>query len=173
MCTVSGVVCFYPEGQGQCSPDGSVLKWWTNGPYAGCSEYPPALGTKCTMPGSVCEYITGSPGQLPTIYCCDGDTGTWDVRMDGCPNGNACGSIRAQDYDQTCKTNSDCVGVTEGDLCAPNVCSNCKNAAINVGAQAKYAADFESKDSTPFICPCPSGPSIVCQGGTCQLGSGP
>jgi hypothetical protein len=89
---------------------------------------------------------------------------------DGCPNGNTCGTIRASDYDQTCKTDSDCVTEPEGDFCR-NKCTNCAGAVINVNAQAKYEADVSSKISTPFTCPCPESPSAVCDHGKCGLGS--
>jgi hypothetical protein len=173
-CTVNGVICWYPEGQAECSPLGSALKWWTKGQDANCSEFPPETGTKCDFPGSVCQYITGPPNGSPdfvTIYCCDGNDSAWDIRSGGgCPNGNVCGTIHAADYDQTCSKDSDCVGVVEGDLCTPNMCTNCTNAAVNAGAEAKYTADFASKDSTPLGCPCGSGPNIVCKSGLCSAG---
>jgi hypothetical protein len=173
-CTVNGVICWYPEGQAECSPAGSRLRWWTNGQSANCSEFPPETGTKCDFPGSVCQYITGPPNGSPdfvTIYCCDGNDSAWDIRSGGgCPNGNVCGTIHAADYDQTCSKDSDCVGVVEGDLCTPNMCTNCTNAAVNAGAEAKYTADFASKDSTPLGCPCGSGPNIVCKSGLCSAG---
>jgi hypothetical protein len=122
----------------------------------------------------VCQYITGPPNGSPdfvTIYCCDGNDSAWDIRSGGgCPNGNVCGTIHAADYDQTCSKDSDCVGVVEGDLCTPNMCTNCTNAAVNAGAEAKYTADFASKDSAPLGCPCGSGPNIVCKSGLCSAG---
>jgi hypothetical protein len=172
VCTMDGLVCTYPEGQGECAPDGNVLKWWQVGFSPGCPEFVPKMGTTCTSPGTSCGYITGPPsGDYVTNSCCDGNSLLWAIQpSDGCPNGTTCGSIRAADYDQTCTTDSDCVGVVEGNLCLPNMCSDCTNAAVSTKAQAQYEADFANKDSTPTICPCPLGPAAVCKNGVCGVG---
>ncbi len=48
--------------------------------------------------------------------------------------------IQASNYDQSCKTDSDCVAVSEGNACIPGF-GNCPMATINVGAMAQYNAD--------------------------------
>lgn len=170
-CTTNGLICVYPQGQAECAADGPVLKWWQNGMEPHCTELPPAICSPCTMPGSVCIYITGPPplpSNFVTTLCCDGNTHRWDIQPNGgCPNGNTCGPIRASDYDQTCAKNSDCIGVTEADLCSHTMCTNCINATINVRALAQYRADFAKKENEPFLCPCPPGPTPVCIAGKC------
>jgi hypothetical protein len=172
VCTVDGLICVYPQGQGECSPDGTVLKWWQDGSGQGCSEYPPTVGASCNAPGNVCGYISGPPSSsnFVTSYCCDGTSTRWELDPDeGCPNGNTCGTIMASDYDQTCTTASDCVGVSEGNFCEA-ICA-CNNAVINVSAQTQYETDLAKKENTPKVCPCPSGQSPVCDAGVCGLGS--
>jgi hypothetical protein len=176
-CTVNGLVCTYPEGQAECAPDGTVLKWWTDGSTPGCSETAPKAGTACSLPGTRCDYITGPPGLVSTFitsYCCDGSRCAWTIEQGGgCPNGNTCGKIQASDYDQSCSTDADCVTEPEGDFCQPNQCTDCAGAVVSVKAQAQYEADLASRISTPFICPCPLGPSAVCVHGKCTIGSAP
>jgi hypothetical protein len=174
-CTVNGLICTYPQGQAVCAPDGQPLKWAQNGagPGTGCSEYPPTLCSPCSVPGNICEYIKG-PGPLVSdfvaTFCCNGNTKQWEVQANnaGCPNGNVCGTISTSNYDQRCTTDTDCTGVTQGDLCTMG-CTNCVNGAINANALAQYNADFAKKVSVPRVCPCPSGPALVCNAGMCSL----
>ena len=99
LCAVNGLICTYPDGQAECAPDGAPLKWWTDGPTAGCSETAPKVGTACPVPGLSCEYITGPPSlesTFTTRYCCDGARCVWERQgSEGCPNGNTCGTIKA------------------------------------------------------------------------------
>jgi hypothetical protein len=81
----------------------------------------------------------------------------------------ACGTIMASDYDQSCATDADCVAEPEGDFCGVNTCTNCRNAVVSVKAQMQYESDLASKISTPSICPCPSGPTAVCNNGRCAI----
>jgi hypothetical protein len=176
-CAVNGLICTYPEGQAECAPDGAVMKWATVGATSGCSEAAPKVGAGCSVPGLTCQYITGPPplvSEFVTSYCCDGTRCAWAIEQgNGCPNGNTCGSIRASEYDQSCAVDSDCVTEPEGNFCGSNHCTNCAGAVVSVKAQALYEADLASKISTPFICPCPPGPSAVCNNGRCATGSPP
>ena len=172
VCAENGLVCIYPEGQAVCAWDGPILKWWQFGGGPGCPEYPPSQCQACFIPfGNVCQYVTGLPRTtLPATFCCDGNTGLWDLTTtSGCSNGNVCGTILASDYDQTCTTASDCALVIEGNLCAMG-CNNCANAAVSVAALGQYDVDFRRKLSIPRICPCPLGPSVVCNSGKCGTG---
>jgi hypothetical protein len=82
---------------------------------------------------------------------------------------STCGSIEASDYDQTCSTASDCVGVAEGDSCKGLFCVDCANAAINVSAQAEYESALQSINGATGICPCPANPTVACDAGVCVL----
>jgi len=172
-CTINELICTYPEGQAECAPDGSVMKWWTVGATAGCAETPPKVGIACGSLGLTCEYITGPPGLVSafiTSYCCDGTRYAWAIQgSEGCPNGNTCGTIEASNYDQSCSVDSDCVLEPEGNFCEAG-CTNCAGAAISVNAQAQYEADLASRISTPLICPCPESLPAVCDNGKCTTG---
>jgi len=172
-CTINGLICTYSEGQAECAPDGSVLKWATVGATAGCAETPPKVGIACGSPGLTCEYVTGPPPLVSTFitsYCCDGTRCAWAIQgSEGCPNGNTCGTIQASDYDQSCSVDSDCVLEPEGNFCEAS-CTNCAGAAISVKAQAQYEADLASKISTPLFCPCPDSLPAVCANGRCTTG---
>src|SRR5580698_5083762 len=80
VCATNGLICTYPEGQAECSPDGSVMKWATVGATAGCAETSPQVGAACSSPGLTCEYITGPAALVSTFvtsYCCDGTRCAW------------------------------------------------------------------------------------------------
>jgi len=83
-------------------------------------------------------------------------------------SGPGCGSIQASDYDQSCSTASDCVGIAQGDSCTGLFC-NCTNAAINVSAQAEYEANLNSTVGKVLACPCPIGATAICDAGVCEL----
>jgi len=170
VCGNSGLVCTYPQGQAECAPDGSTLKWATVGRANGCGETAPVVGGACGSPGLSCQYITGSPQDLSTYttnYCCDGTRCAWTLQgSDGCPNGNTCGSISTSDYDQSCSTDADCVLEPEGDFCTTE-CTDCASGVVSVKAQAQYEADLASKISTAILCPCSSGPRAACNQGRC------
>ncbi len=79
------------------------------------------------------------------------------------------GSITASDYDQSCSVDSDCVGVTQGNLCA--VGCNYVNAAISLADERKYQSDVSSKMGDRPACPGPPFPA-ACNAGTCGLATG-
>jgi hypothetical protein len=85
---------------------------------------------------------------------------------------SACGGkscLPASDYDQSCRQDSDCVGITEGDLCTEG-CIGCLNAAINVRDQAKYMSNVSGFAGN---CSCPAVLGIACNAGTCGLATFP
>ncbi len=171
VCTTSGLICTYPEGQAECAPDGPTSKWWTAGRTPGCGETAPSVGAACGAPGLSCQYITGAPqgGDFTTSYCCDGTRCAWTLQgSTGCPNGNTCGSISTSDYDQSCSADADCVLEPQGDFCRANACV-CATSPISVKAQAQYEADLASKVSVPLECPCALPPKAVCKQGRCAL----
>jgi hypothetical protein len=85
----------------------------------------------------------------------------------GCTSdATSCTYVYATSYDQSCITDSDCVGVVDGMGCCPN-------SSVNVAAQAQFMADFQKA----FAAGCgahgcteacgTAGP--CCVGGTCQF----
>jgi hypothetical protein len=91
----------------------------------------------------------------------------------GCTSNDAtsCTYVYATSYDQSCMTESDCVGVVDGHFCCPS-------AAINVSVQAQFMADFQKafaacggaaqcsgRGACGNVGPC-------CVSGTCQIASG-
>jgi hypothetical protein len=87
--------------------------------------------------------------------------------------GNTCGTIQASNYDQSCSSASDCVGVAEGDSCKGIFCVDCVNAAVNVSAEPQYEADLKNKTAggLGLVCPCPADPPVTCKAGVCSLGT--
>jgi len=79
-------------------------------------------------------------------------------------------TIAASDYDQSCRSASDCVAVPSGDFCGPR-CTNCPNAAININAEAQYESDLSKVVSHPYLCPCSSPPDPQCHNGICEIPS--
>jgi hypothetical protein len=78
--------------------------------------------------------------------------------------------IHASDYDQSCGTDSDCIGVQDGDAC----CLPCITAAINVKDQAKFDADANTLHAAcgNQVCPavdCSAPGQPTCSGGRCTL----
>jgi hypothetical protein len=173
-CEYDGVICVYPTGEGQCSLDGSELKWFATGGGDPCPEYPPAPCSACSVEGITCGYYA-SPRSLSqpvtTNYCCDGNMKRWELTTTGlCPNGKVCGPIAASDYDRSCTKDGDCAAVWAGDLCDTDVC-HCPNAAVNGAALTQYESDFDRMDPGGGQCPCPPGPPASCgDAGLCQYG---
>ncbi len=87
------------------------------------------------------------------------------------PFSASCGTIQASEYDQSCSSAFDCVGVAEGDSCKGILCVNCINAAINVAGQSRYETDLKSKTGGPGVdCPCTANPPVTCKAGVCSAG---
>ena len=81
----------------------------------------------------------------------------------------ACSSTpTAQDYDQTCKADVDCVSVISGTCDAE---CNCPSSAISKKDQPKYLGDLERSGCHASACTC--APSYAsCTNGTCALATG-
>ena len=78
--------------------------------------------------------------------------------------------LAAEDYDQTCKTASDCETVLVGDMCG---CS-CDWGVIATSEVAKFQADDEAArnacGSSMLTCgACPESPVAECVSGKCSL----
>lgn len=75
------------------------------------------------------------------------------------------GTPSAADYDQTCKVDTDCIGVVSGScdgLCA------CPTEAINKSQSDKYAGDLEKSGCHVSACACPAS-APACESGLCVL----
>jgi hypothetical protein len=93
-------------------------------------------------------------------------TGGSPTSTGGSPGGGN-PSVYARDFDQSCKYDSDCAVVSEGNLCD---CDACGNAGINIGALSKWDASLQNSacDSIPPCAPalCPEMVP-ACAKGTC------
>jgi len=81
-------------------------------------------------------------------------------------------SLSASQFDNSCKVDSDCVGVPSGDPCAANCASICPAAALNARVAAEYVADLRalvpvSNDSIVCSCPCIAA-RPCCRQGACH-----
>jgi hypothetical protein len=80
-------------------------------------------------------------------------------------------TISAADYDQTCTSDSDCIGVGEGNACDPCAIA-CPSAAININAKARYLADVAKipapADGRIVSCGCPASFALCCLGSKCH-----
>jgi hypothetical protein len=122
-----------------------------------------------------CTFTVSNPGAV------DGDAMIPDAQSDvslGESGPNACRVklLRASDYDQSCIVDTDCVYITEGNVCDPCLFAGCSAGAVNVRAIAQYNSDLANTpagaaelngqtctsgcDGTPFL-PC-------CVKGKCQ-----
>lgn len=75
--------------------------------------------------------------------------------------------ILAQDYDQSCVVDGDCVLVFEGNVCA---CS--RAGAVNIAERARFEADrarLQSECSGPDDSCLPPTGTPVCASGTCRI----
>ena len=97
--------------------------------------------------------------------CCLGGA---DTSM--CTDANA-QIIQASNYDQSCKTKSDCLAVGEGNACYPCVIA-CTSAAINIGAKDQYIADVAKTTAGMqgggVFCGCPAEFGPCCIDGVCH-----
>jgi hypothetical protein len=114
---------------------------------------PQCLDHTCTVCG---------PGSTEPA-CGGGDGGT--IVSDASADGPGCVDIMASSYDQSCKTASDCIIITAGDVCS-GACA-CGGATINKSSQAAYEAALDG--ITPAGCPCPASGQPECIGGTCTI----
>jgi len=74
--------------------------------------------------------------------------------------------VQADDFDRACSEATDCVGVFEGEICAP--CQGCANTAINVADLEAYQAEFDVSCQRNLDCAC-AEPEVFCNEGRCEL----
>jgi hypothetical protein len=167
---------------------------------APCPTDLPQTGSACTPEGAYCGYTTSTNTcEADNCYCKGGawncepscaigpenDSGATDANEDAASDdagtssiptcADASAAIFASSYDQSCKVDSDCVSVGEGNLC--NECSLvCRTATINASARDEYLSAFINTPAGagPHMigCACPEIPAgPCCRAGVCQLGS--
>jgi hypothetical protein len=80
--------------------------------------------------------------------------------------------IQASNYDQSCATDTDCIGVAEGNFCYPGA-TNCPTATISKSANAQYQADVAKTRAASCYAPGSCGGDFgpCCVGGMCRVGS--
>jgi hypothetical protein len=93
----------------------------------------------------------------------------------GCHHVAACDTgevreIRASNYDQSCKVDSDCVAMGEGNVCYACIVE-CPTAAINVNAKGHYDSDISNEapsSENAANCGCPASFAPCCLDGVCH-----
>jgi hypothetical protein len=80
--------------------------------------------------------------------------------------------ILASNYDQSCQTDSDCIGVGEGNFCIPGARNCPSSAAINRSAYSQYQADVAKTNASicSAVSSCGGGFGPCCRHGFCQMG---
>jgi hypothetical protein len=124
------------------------------------------LASACS--GAATETMDASSGQECGPVATDGA-----VNPSG--DGGAC-MILASNYDQSCRVDSDCILIAQGNYCTPGCL--CREGVVNYGALPRFVADVskapiaaDAMSAGDAGCPClvPSGP--CCRAGMCQLGA--
>jgi hypothetical protein len=139
------------------------------------SSGPKQPGVACTSPNDCSDKASAVNIDGVWAFCCVYGTcaSSDSPSVIDCSDANV-QLIQASNYDQSCTTDSDCVGVAEGNACYPGF-AGCPTATINVAALAQYDNDVASTYANicaalSKACPfeLPVGP--CCVGGMCQLG---
>jgi hypothetical protein len=73
--------------------------------------------------------------------------------------------VDADDYARSCNVASDCVIVTEGDLCSE---CRCPRAVINRESLERYERDTSSIDMPANVCDCAAFIDVECVAGECR-----
>jgi hypothetical protein len=123
-----------------------------------------ALPARMARPLAFAFAFAGVGLLFPAAQGCD------HVSVSACAPGET-RIVQASSFDQSCKVDSDCVGVGEGDVCYPCVVG-CPNAAINVSAMGQYNSVVSSKapsnNGAPTLCDCPLIVNPCCRDGICH-----
>jgi hypothetical protein len=128
---------------------------------AACSK-PVEPNNCCNASGDPCCAELCDPNATPSTPACEQEKECLD---------RGGGSIAASDYDQSCSVDSDCVGITAGDLCGAGC--NYVNDAINVADEQKYQSDVSSKVGGTDQPWCPGQPwPAACYAGACAMAFG-
>jgi hypothetical protein len=106
-------------------------------------------------PSTSC-FETGSDLAGGTSYCCP------------CEGVSACVTVDPSTYDRSCGSDSDCMAIIGGTLCA-GACACPDNAAINVDGHSRYQQAIAVLPPLSFECNgCPpQAPRVLCIQGAC------
>jgi hypothetical protein len=88
-----------------------------------------------------------------------------DVVDAGPPDSGVCVNVDLSTYDLSCKSDSDCIEITSGEICSGS-CA-CGGSTINADGQARYDQQLSQVDLAP--CGCPAFGVARCITGTCTL----
>jgi hypothetical protein len=127
---------------------------------------PDAQGTGCALPSDCRSFPI--PG--PALACCVHDLCLYgDAALTQTCSDAATQDITASNYDQSCRTDSDCVAIAEGNFCDPGANNGCTNAAINKSALAQYRADLAKTQAAVCygLSGCPLEVAPCCRSGVC------
>jgi hypothetical protein len=128
----------------------------------------PASTFACASPQDCFAHFVAGPQVFCCIHnaCIEGQAAEAQTCSDP-----AAQNIMASSYDQSCRTDSDCIAVEEGNFCDPGANNGCTNAAINKSALPQYKADLaKTQAGVCFgLSGCPEESSPCCQNGTCQV----
>jgi hypothetical protein len=106
---------------------------------------------------------------------CVGDASV-STRGDASPDAGACAQLDPTSFDQSCKSDSDCVAIDVGTVCVNGPSCLCPAAAINVVDQSSYEAELKAIESNvkpgPGWCGCPFFGTPRCATGRCVLCGG-
>jgi hypothetical protein len=120
-------------------------------------------GSRCTTSMASLECMAG-PNPGGAFCCMDPPAPCTDANVQ---------TIQASNYDQTCKTDADCVAVGEGNACYACVIE-CTSATINVNAKSRYLTDVAKTSAGRYAgsagCHCPEhvGFGPCCIAGACH-----
>jgi hypothetical protein len=105
----------------------------------------------------------------------EAETGTVIVVSEGGgpEDSGVCVDVDISTYDTSCSQDSDCIGISSGEICPRSTCF-CGGSAVNVSEQSRYQAAISSivvadEQAPPFVCACPPIGIPVCAAGRCTL----
>jgi hypothetical protein len=126
-----------------------------------------AAGGQCVAGVGFCANV--GPGAT-AASCLDVST---DMLCCAVNDDAGCTEIQASNYNQSCKSDSDCVTVNVGNACAECIFACAENVgAISTGAMAQYTADVAKTPAGVALCYCPQPPVGLlvpcCSSGQCH-----
>lgn len=154
------------EGGGPCV-DGSVEAATVVADARG--DGPVACASRFDCSSLSPEFAPSSDQNL--VPCCTDNVCRLETYDGACTDANG-QIIQASSYDQTCKTDADCVLVAEGNFCYPGA-TNCGTATISKSANGQYQADVAKTRAASCYAPGNCGAEFApcCVSGMCQVGS--